>query len=81
MDASRQALLCFAYAARGGNTNNGKLILQSSQVKAEVSASPANYDRSHQTAGSPFPRGASWDGQGVNFSLFSESSESVNFAC
>src|SRR5882757_2806831 len=77
MDASRQALRCFAYAARGGNTNNGKLILQSSQVKAEVSASPANYDRSHQTAGSPFPRGASWDGQGVNFSLFSESSESV----
>ena len=32
-----------------------------------------NYDRSHQTAGSPFPRGANWDGAGVNFSLFSES--------
>jgi isoamylase len=42
-----------------------------------VTAIPANYDRSHQTAGSPFPRGATWDGQGVNFSLFSESSESV----
>ena len=42
-----------------------------------MSAIPANYDRSHQTAGSPFPRGANWDGQGVNFSLFSESSESV----
>jgi len=42
-----------------------------------VSAISANYDRSHQTAGSPFPRGANWDGQGVNFSLFSENSESV----
>ncbi|HEY0800045.1 MAG TPA: glycogen debranching enzyme, partial [Steroidobacteraceae bacterium] len=30
-----------------------------------------------QTAGSPFPRGANWDGRGVNFSLFSESSESA----
>jgi isoamylase len=36
-----------------------------------------NYDRAHQTAGSPFPRGASWDGGGVNFSLFSESSEAT----
>jgi isoamylase len=34
-------------------------------------------ERSQQTAGSPFPRGANWDGRGVNFSLFSESSESV----
>ncbi len=25
----------------------------------------------------PFPRGATWDGRGINFSLFSESSESV----
>ncbi|MDP9091143.1 MAG: glycogen debranching protein GlgX [Pseudomonadota bacterium] len=33
--------------------------------------------RSKQAAGSPFPRGANWDGRGVNFSLFSESSESV----
>src|SRR5260370_14837274 len=47
------------------------------EVVAEVSAISANYDRSHQTAGSPFPRGAHWDGQGVNFSLFSENSESV----
>jgi isoamylase len=46
-------------------------------LSPEVSAISANYDRSHQTAGSPFPRGANWDGQGVNFSLFSESSESV----
>jgi isoamylase len=30
-----------------------------------------------QAVGSPFPRGATWDGHGVNFSLFSESSESV----
>jgi isoamylase len=45
---------------------------------ATVSALPtAGYDRSRQTAGSPFPRGANWDGRGVNFSLFSESSESV----
>src|SRR5260370_18056496 len=42
-------------------------------------AIPANYDRSHQIAGSPFPLGANWDGQGVNFSLFSESSEYVEF--
>jgi isoamylase len=42
-----------------------------------VSAISANDDRSHQTAGSPFPRGANWDGQGVNFSLFSENSEAV----
>jgi glycogen operon protein len=28
-------------------------------------------------AGSPFPRGATWDGAGVNFSLFSSSAESV----
>jgi isoamylase len=34
-------------------------------------------ERSQQLAGSPFPRGATWDGRGVNFSLFSESSESV----
>jgi isoamylase len=37
----------------------------------------SNVERSQQTAGSPFPRGANWDGHGVNFSLFSESSESV----
>ncbi len=42
-----------------------------------MSAIFTNYDRSHQTAGSPFPRGANWDGNGVNFSLFSESSESA----
>ncbi len=29
------------------------------------------------TAGSPFPRGATWTGEGVNFSIFSESAESV----
>src|SRR3984957_2984180 len=42
-----------------------------------VSAISANDDRSHQAAGSPFPRGANWDGQGVNFSLFSAASETV----
>jgi isoamylase len=36
-----------------------------------------NYDRAHQTAGSPFPRGANWDGNGVNFSLFSETSDAA----
>jgi len=41
------------------------------------SAIPANFDRAHQRGGSPFPRGANWDGKGVNFSLFSENSESV----
>jgi glycogen operon protein len=34
-------------------------------------------DRALQAPGLPFPRGATWDGRGVNFSLFSESSESV----
>jgi pullulanase/glycogen debranching enzyme len=43
--------------------------------KCPPTSSP--YDRGHQAAGSPFPRGANWDGKGVNFSLFSESSESV----
>jgi len=42
-----------------------------------VSAVPRQHARSHQAAGSPFPRGATWDGRGVNFSLFSESSEGV----
>jgi isoamylase len=37
----------------------------------------SNIERSNQTAGSPFPYGANWDGRGVNFSLFSESSESA----
>ena len=36
-----------------------------------------NFERSQQAVGSPFPRGANWDGRGVNFSLFSETSESV----
>jgi glycogen operon protein len=42
-----------------------------------VTETPPQYDRLHQAAGSPFPRGATWDGRGVNFSLFSESSECV----
>jgi isoamylase len=42
-----------------------------------VSAANPVYDRETQIAGSPFPRGAHWDGRGVNFSLFSESSETV----
>jgi isoamylase len=47
------------------------------RLSAGVCAISPNNDRSHQTAGSPFPRGANWDGQGVNFSLFSENSEVV----
>jgi isoamylase len=38
---------------------------------------PSQLERSQQSAGLSFPRGATWDGRGVNFSLFSESSESV----
>jgi len=49
-------------------------VLHSSAVQAPPSTA---FDRVHQTAGSPFPRGATWDGSGVNFSLFSESSECV----
>ncbi|HMK86608.1 MAG TPA: hypothetical protein VK437_11675, partial [Steroidobacteraceae bacterium] len=37
----------------------------------------SQHERIHQSPGSPFPRGATWDGRGVNFSLFSESSEWV----
>jgi isoamylase len=42
-----------------------------------VSTLTPAYDRVQQTAGWPFPRGATWDGRGVNFSLFSEASEMV----
>src|SRR5450631_901958 len=42
-----------------------------------MSEIPVIYDRHHQMPGSPFPRGANWDGAGVNFSLFSEAAESV----
>src|ERR1700678_977195 len=42
-----------------------------------LTQNPAKFACSRQTAGSPFPRGATWDGHGVNFSLFSETSESV----
>jgi isoamylase len=45
--------------------------------RVEDSEISSNFERSNQTAGSPFPQGANWDGRGVNFSLFSESSESV----
>jgi glycogen operon protein len=34
-------------------------------------------ERTRQEAGSPFPRGATWDGTGVNFSLYSATSETV----
>ena len=39
--------------------------------------SASQRERSRQSPGLPFPRGATWDGKGVNFSLFSEGSESV----
>ena len=48
-----------------------------SEIAAGAPVIFENYDRSHQTAGSPFPRGANWDGKGVNFSLFSESSDAA----
>jgi glycogen operon protein len=41
-------------------------------TEADSPSSPENF-----APGSHFPRGATWDGQGVNFSLFSESSEGV----
>jgi isoamylase len=56
-----------------GIRNNARPVLS----RRRVSAIFANFDRAHQSAGSPFPRGANWDGKGVNFSLFSESSEAV----
>jgi glycogen operon protein len=42
-----------------------------------VTTGTPTYDQAQLAAGSPFPRGAVWDGQGVNFSLFSESCDSV----
>jgi glycogen operon protein len=48
-----------------------------------VTTSHAQHDPSHHgaaarfPAGSPFPRGATYDGRGVNFSLFSDASECV----
>jgi isoamylase len=42
-----------------------------------VTPPPSQSERAHQFAGSPFPQGATWDGRGTNFSLFSESSEGV----
>ncbi len=43
----------------------------------DVTDASSRHDRLHQAPGSPFPRGATWDGRGVNFSLFSEHSEFV----
>jgi isoamylase len=31
--------------------------------------------------GRPYPLGATWDGEGVNFALFSEHAEKSNYAC
>ena len=42
-----------------------------------MTSPPTQHTRAHQAAGSPFPRGATPDAHGVNFSLFSESSECV----
>ena len=46
-------------------------------ARTKVATIPTQSDRARQIAGSPLPRGAAWDGKGVNFSLFSECSESV----
>jgi glycogen operon protein len=43
-----------------------------------ASVTPAlERERAEQAAGSPHPRGALWDGQGVNFALYSEGAELV----
>jgi isoamylase len=41
-------------------------------ASAPTSGLPVNYH-----AGSPFPQGATWDGHGTNFALFSENSDKV----
>jgi hypothetical protein len=46
-------------------------------MSAPVTPSASQRERSRQSPGLPFPRGATWDGKGVNFSLFSEGAESV----
>jgi pullulanase/glycogen debranching enzyme len=37
--------------------------------------------RPHIVEGLPFPLGATWDGLGVNFALFSAHARRLNFAC
>jgi glycogen operon protein len=48
-------------------------------MKNEIQAPPeiAAIEARPTRTGSAFPRGATWDGNGVNFSLFSETSETV----
>ena len=40
-------------------------------------ARSAKKDQEAICAGKPFPPGATWDGKGVNFALFSENAEKV----
>jgi isoamylase len=44
---------------------------------APATSSPAAEPGSSYNTGNPFPQGATWDGRGVNFTLFSQGSEYV----
>lgn len=44
----------------------------------QATASPDLYDSLELAPGLPFPQGATWDGKGVNFSIFAEASEAVD---
>ena len=52
-------------------------MLNSSFSPAVSAAAPDAGIPPHYSAGTPFPQGATWDGAGTNFALFSESSERV----
>jgi isoamylase len=45
-------------------------------VEQEIADPVENLEENYK-AGSPFPQGATWDGEGVNFALFSEGAEAV----
>lgn len=45
-------------------------------VEQEITDPVENLEQNYK-AGSPFPQGAKWDGQGTNFALFSEGAEMV----
>jgi len=76
---SRQLLRCVSYGCRRGPNNNDRHACRWPERLRSVEIS-ANYDRFTRVP-LPLSRGANWDGKGVNFSLFSEASESSSCAC
>ena len=46
-------------------------------TERDAAASPSRYAGARRLAGKPYPLGATWDGSGVNFALFSEHADGV----